>query len=172
MSKVLVIDTSMLCCWLQVPGKETCGTQDDTWDFERVNTKIQAEIEEKTTFVIPLAAIIETGNHIAQSKTGDRYQVAVKFADIMRKTADNQSPWAAFDEQAHFWGGDGLKQLADQFPEKASQGISIGDLTIKTVADYYAKMGSKIGVEIFTGDAGLKAYQPTPPVPQPRRRKR
>lgn len=25
MRKVLVIDTSVLCVWLKVPGKETCG---------------------------------------------------------------------------------------------------------------------------------------------------
>ena len=25
MKKVLVIDTSVLCVWLKVPGKETCG---------------------------------------------------------------------------------------------------------------------------------------------------
>ena len=26
MKKVLVIDTSVLCVWLKVPGKETCGS--------------------------------------------------------------------------------------------------------------------------------------------------
>ena len=25
MKKVLIIDTSIMCVWLQVPGKETCG---------------------------------------------------------------------------------------------------------------------------------------------------
>ncbi|HEU4965797.1 MAG TPA: hypothetical protein VFV52_18460 [Bacilli bacterium] len=175
MSKVLVLDTSMLCCWLQVPGKDTCVAPDGKWDFDRVNEKIQAEKEENTTFVIPLAAIIETGNHIAQAKTGNRYEVACKLAEIMRQTAESLSPWAAFDNQSHFWKGDGLKQLASEFPEKANEKISIGDLTIKSVADYYSKMGGIYKVEIFTADAGLKAYEPvskTPPIPQPRRRKR
>ena len=27
MKKVLIIDTSILCVWLKVPGKETCGTK-------------------------------------------------------------------------------------------------------------------------------------------------
>ncbi len=29
MRKVLIIDTSLLCVWLQVPGRETAGSDDD-----------------------------------------------------------------------------------------------------------------------------------------------
>lgn len=67
MSKILVIDTSVLCVWLEVPGLVSCGTDADRWDKSRVDKKIQTEIDAKTTFVLPLASIIETGNHIAQS---------------------------------------------------------------------------------------------------------
>jgi hypothetical protein len=81
MSKVLIMDTSMLCCWLQVPGKETCGTTKDKWNFHRVNAKIQEELAAHTTLVLPLAAIIETGNHIAQAN-GDRYSLAKKLGGV------------------------------------------------------------------------------------------
>lgn len=30
-NKIVVIDTSILCAWLDVPGKETCGPDDDRW---------------------------------------------------------------------------------------------------------------------------------------------
>ena len=40
----------------------------------------------------------------------------------------------------------------------AVKGISIGDATIKDVAEYYAEAGYE--VEILTGDVGLKSYQP------------
>jgi len=43
-SKVLIIDTSILCVWLQVAGMETCGKTGDLWDFEKVNAKIQEEL--------------------------------------------------------------------------------------------------------------------------------
>jgi hypothetical protein len=33
--RVLIIDTSMLCCWLQVPGKETCGKNEDQCNHSR-----------------------------------------------------------------------------------------------------------------------------------------
>ena len=44
MKKVLVIDTSILCVWLQVPGMDHCGPNDDCWDYARVNQKIEQEI--------------------------------------------------------------------------------------------------------------------------------
>ncbi|HYX16161.1 MAG TPA: hypothetical protein VE944_17685 [Nostoc sp.] len=88
MRKVLLIDTSLLCVWLQVPGRETAGNNEG--DFERVNQKIQAEIDTLTTLVLPLAAVIETGNHIAQAKTANsetKRIAAHKFAEIITYSA-------------------------------------------------------------------------------------
>ena len=50
----------------------TCGPDNDKWDKPRVDAKIQAEIEAKTTLVLPLATLIETGNHIAQASHSRR----------------------------------------------------------------------------------------------------
>jgi hypothetical protein len=58
------------------------------------------------------------------------------------------------------------KQLATEGPSLAAQNISLGDATIKKVAEHYAKMSVK--VEIITGDEGLKADEPTTP---PKRRR-
>ena len=74
MRKVLIIDTSLLCVWLKVPGMEICGSDDDRWDFERVDQKIQEEIAKSTTLVLPLATIVETGNHIAQARANSMKQ--------------------------------------------------------------------------------------------------
>lgn len=43
MRKVLIIDTSILCVWLQVPGMADCGPDHDKWDKQRVARKIQEE---------------------------------------------------------------------------------------------------------------------------------
>lgn len=67
MKRVLIIDTSILCVWLDVPGMGNCGPDHDKWDKRRVDEKIEAEKTNNTVFVLPLATIIETGNHIAQS---------------------------------------------------------------------------------------------------------
>lgn len=167
MKKVLVIDTSILCVWLGVTGRETCGRDGDRWDKERVEKLLHRERKEGATLVLPLASIIETGNHIAQGR-GDRHAEAKKLGELMAEAADGRSPWAAFTHQQDLWDAAALKELAKRWPPFAAQKLSIGDATIEDVARYYERMGSR--VEILTGDRGLKAREPARPPPVPRRR--
>ncbi|HSO00521.1 MAG TPA: hypothetical protein VLS89_19650 [Candidatus Nanopelagicales bacterium] len=162
------MDTSILCVWLGVTGKETCGPPDDRWDKKRVEEVIRRETKVGTLFVLPLASIIETGNHIAQSR-GDRHTEAQHLARVMVSSADGKSPWAVFTEQRDLWGPDALKSLAATWPDLAKQKLSLGDATIEEVAKLYERMGHS--VEIFTADQGLKAREPARPPPVPRRRR-
>ena len=168
MRKVLIIDTSILCVWLAVPGKTTCGSASNHWNKERVDKVLEEEIRATTTLVLPLATILETGNHIAQANLL-RYEAAQALAKLMAAAADEKTPWAAFTDQSVLWEAEELKKLAIEWPELAARRISIGDATIKTVAEHYARSGYQ--VEIFTGDEGLKAYEPSVPVKPPRRRR-
>ncbi|MEA2060047.1 MAG: hypothetical protein U9P10_05940 [Thermodesulfobacteriota bacterium] len=79
MRKVLIMDTSILCVWLGVPGMATCGPDNDKWNKPGVDTKINAEIETQATLVLPFATLIETGNHIAQAGHSRR-EKAVKLS--------------------------------------------------------------------------------------------
>jgi hypothetical protein len=166
---VLIIDTSILCVWLKVPGMDRCGSDNDPWDFQRIDKEITAHIDCDFTLVLPLASIIETGNHIAKANHSRRER-ATSLAEIMRKAADERTPWAAFRDQDELWSPDGLNRLAQQWPDLAAQKLAIGDATIKQVADYYTRMGLK--VQLLTGDEQLKTYESmTPPSLQPRRRR-
>jgi len=167
MRKVLIIDTSILCVWLDVPGKTTCGPDHDRWDRPRVDKKIHVETQAGTTFVLPLASIIETGNHIAQAPHS-RKERADALADLIRQSADELTPWAAFAHQSDLWSPAKLKTLADTWPALAAKKLSLGDITIKDVAEYYA---SSYRVEILTGDQDLKGYEPPAPPEIPRRRR-
>ena len=138
------------------------------WNHARIDDLLQKEREKHSTFVLPMATLIETGNHIAQAPA-QRFECASSLASYLRKAAEAQSPWAAFTDQSSLWQTDNLRLLADNWPALASGGLSIGDATIKDVAEYYAKAG--YFVEILTGDAGLKAYEPVQPVAPPRRRR-
>ena len=60
------------------------------------------------------------------------------------------------------------KDKERNWPTLAASGLSIGDTTIKDVAEFYLEAGYQ--VEILTGDEGLKAYEPTI-VNRPRRRR-
>lgn len=169
--KVLILDTSILCIWLKVPGKDTCGSGENVLTHDIVSDKINKEIENNTTFIIPVSSIIETGNHIAQS-SGDRYNVAKKLVDIIHKSADAESPWATFTQQSSLWTSDALKLLANKWQETVVSGQSLGDASIVDVANYYHNLGRD--VEIYTGDGGLKAYEPQhhDDIMVPRRRSR
>lgn len=165
--RVLVLDTSILCCWLEIPGKETAGPGNDRWNHDRIDRLLKTEAARGSIFVLPIAALIETGNHIANC-TGNRYSLAMALGRHLLSAAISKSPWAAFSDQSALWEPQGLRQLADEWPSLAAAGMSIGDATIKAVAEYYAVAG--IHVQILTGDEGLKAYQPSHPIKVPRRR--
>jgi len=167
--QILEIDTSILCVWMNVPDMETCGPDRDKWDRQRVEAKIEEEMQNNTTFVLPLATIIETGNHIAHAGHSRRERGKV-LAELMHKSADQQTPWAAFSDQSVLWSPEKLKALADSWPDLVAQKLSLGDATIKDVAEYYAQAG--YSVEILTGDQGLKAHELVAPVAVPRRRRR
>jgi hypothetical protein len=165
--KVLIIDTSILCCLLCIPGKETCGSNDQQWNH--ANVKALLEEEQDSVWVLPLASIIETGNHISQA-SHSRFELATEFAKILASAANATAPWTAFSEQSDLWSQASIISLCETWPTLAAAGTSIGDATIKSVAEYYARGG--IPVEILTGDAGLKAYEPAQPALIPRRRSR
>lgn len=165
--KVLILDTSVLCCWLRVPRKDTAGKVEDRWDFDRINNILITERAKGSIFVLPIATLIETGNHIAQCN-GDRFALATSLSQHLSNSADATSPWAAFTDQSGLWEQASLLKLAKTWPKLAVGGTSIGDATIKDVAEYYAQAGCP--VEILTGDEGLKAYEPIRPINMPRRR--
>jgi len=166
--KVLIIDTSILCVWLKVPGKDSCGSGTKIITYNDVNERIEQEKRQGTTFVLPIASIIETGNHIAHSP-GNRWLLGNAFADMISEMADAKSPWAAFTAQNALWQPDKMKELAERWKQTVVSGQSMGDASIVDVASYYGKMG--FDVEIFTGDEGLKAYEPESRPSIPRRKK-
>jgi hypothetical protein len=165
--RVLVIDTSVLCCWLKVPGKDTAGPAQDAWTFERSEEVLQEAIKDGATLVLPLAVLVETGNHIAQCN-GDRYALAAQLCRLLTAAVDGNSPWVPFAGQDELWSRDALLRLAASWPALAAGGTSIADATIKDVAEFYAEAG--LQVEIVTGDEGLRAYAPVVPAIRPRRR--
>ena len=137
-------------------------------DLYRDCVEIERKIAENAILVLPLASLIETGNHIAHA-ADRRYQTANSFAQLIRAAAVGNEPWAPFTGQDPCWTEEALVELADNWPNLAAAEQSIGDYTIKEVAEHYASTGCS--VEILTGDDGLRAYTPTSEVLVPRRRR-
>jgi hypothetical protein len=158
MKEVLVIDTSVLCVWLKVPGKLDCGSKssDETnWNFERAVNEFDEDLatEMGLLYVVPVATLIETGNHIAQSKGRGRENAVMGFQKLLKDLAKANAPWAPFANQQELWTQTQLQQLAERWPDLAKRGVGVGDATILDVVAYYSR--KCCDVKLLTGDSEL-----------------
>lgn len=173
--KVLIVDTCLACVWMRVPEMEVAESDNDCWDYNRVNTKIEYEIAEGTLLVLPLASIIETGNHITHIKRRDRMPYVMDFGEKIQKSIDGDSPWAAFSSQNALWEGNHLRDVVGRWVSMNKTGKhSFGDVSILDVATAYRAAGFQ--VEILTADSLLKSYETVDlqqlDLPAPPRRRR
>ena len=53
MKKVLIIDTSILCVYLEVPGKDTCGSDKDRWNKQRVDELLKKKYKNQQYLCFP-----------------------------------------------------------------------------------------------------------------------
>jgi hypothetical protein len=155
MREVRFVDTSVLCDLLDVPGK---NQQRDT---------VQAELRElvaaNVQLVLPVAAVIETGNHIVHVAEGSaRRACAERFVRLLRATAEGVLPWVL---HAVAWDDAMLHALCDgtaatgSFLELAAAGmLGTGDLSILVERDLYASRTSGTTVTVWTHDQRLAAY--------------
>ena len=171
--KVIILDTSILCVWLGVPGMDRIEKRsEDPITQSDVDTKIQTEIDAGARIVLPLASVIECGNHITQIKGTDPKRYIDGFADFILKSIEGQEPWDIFTNQANLFDKENFKKLVETWRDLSMSGISMGDASIIQVANHYDS--KNFTVEIFTGDTGLKAYEPAPKkeiLPRNRRRR-
>lgn len=157
MREVRFVDTSVLCDLLDVPGKN------------QRRDAVQAELRELLAagvqLVLPIAAIIETGNHIAQLGDGAaRRRCAERFVALLKATAAGRLPWVL---HAVAWNDTMLHMLSDGTPltgpfvELAAAGmLGTGDLSILVERDMYAGRTVGTHVRLWTHDRRLAAYDP------------
>ena len=159
--KVIILDTSILCVWLRIPNMdsiEKSGEKPITYDD--VSKSIEKETADSSRIVLPLASIIECGNHITQINRKDSQKYVNECAGFIEKALDGSEPWDIFTNQSELLSTEGLRNLVNEWKSLSCCGLSMGDVSIKQVAYYYYSKGYT--AEIFTGDTGLKAYQPAP----------
>ncbi len=122
--KILAIDTTMLCVWLKIPHKDTCSIDGKTWDHGEVEHLIKEEKKKGSLLLLPVATLIETGNHIAQIKSpysAQRYPLAQKLGSIIIDTTREGSQWIAFTQQEVLWSDTALRKLAEEWPRLAAE---------------------------------------------------
>ncbi|TEB13779.1 hypothetical protein [Pelotomaculum propionicicum] len=155
MRQVHFVDTSILCCLLRVP--KFCDDK-----YMEVEEELLSIINRSETLILPIASIIETGNHIAHISAGNtRRLIAQKFAQYLRDTADNKAPWSLINLE---WTPDDLRKFAEMFPDQAMRQVGFGDMSIIDAYEDYIRRTPGVSVRIWTTDKHLMAYRHDAPV--------
>ncbi|OHP62433.1 hypothetical protein HMPREF2675_09830 [Neisseria sp. HMSC061H08] len=156
MNSICIIDTSIFLNILDVPSRNN--------DKERVIRDFEEYIQsEQVSFFLPMATVLETGNHIAQNGDGTvRRKTAQRFCDEVCKAIKGEAPYqiSNFPDT-----GEILDWLAE-FPDSAgrnktpsrNEGTSFGDLSI---IKEYEKAKSKFPMSeiwIWSLDSDLENY--------------
>lgn len=160
MNSICIIDTSIFLNILDVPSRNN--------DKERVIRDFEEYIQsEQVSFFLPMATVLETGNHIAQNGDGNvRRKTAQRFCNHVRQAITGEAPYRTSDFPDT---GEVLKWLAE-FPDSAGrnktpdrhEGTSFGDLSI--IKEYEkAKFKSPMSeIWIWSLDSDLKNYHYKP----------
>ena len=103
MAEIVFVDTSVSLNLLNVPRKNS--------DEKRLTGEFKRLALAGALFVIPIAAVVEVGNHIAQLPSGhDRRDRAQQFARYLQASVDGRPPWVVSDAS---WDKAFLSRLLD-----------------------------------------------------------
>jgi hypothetical protein len=120
MSAIVLVDTSVLLNVLDVPGFNQ--------HRQAVMVELAEHIEASAHLFIPMAAVIESGNHIAQLADGRlRRAAAQSFVATIQAALNDEAPW----KPMNFPGLEVISDWLQQFPDAAMAGLGMGDLSIK-----------------------------------------
>lgn len=153
--RVEFVDTSVLCNLLEIPGK--CQ------DVEQVRADLVRKMAARDCdLLLPVTAVIETGNHIAQLSDGRaRRTYAEKFAALLRLVVAGKAPWSLNKVE---WDAAHLDALVtggstgSSLVEHAVAGLGCGDLNILIERDRYLARTSGVTATVWTLDVLLAAH--------------
>lgn len=152
MAVILIIDTSVFLNVLDVPA----FNQHRDAVFAELAEHIKAE---GTSLLLPMAAIIEAGNHIAQLVDGrQRRRYAKRFAGQVALALDGTAPWrpiAMPDAEA-------VRAWLPEYPGHAMRGVGMGDLSIIKEWEAACSRHPNHRVRIWSLDGALTVYDRAP----------
>lgn len=153
---VILVDTSVLCALLKVPNRDS--------EAALCAEMLKQYVAEQAALLLPMATLLETGNHIAQN--GDerqRLHTAKLFVALVEDGLRGRpSPFAV----AKFPDEPTLRKWLAVFPEKAShnaqrrKGLGLGDVSILDEYERQCAQNPRRLVRIWTLDHGLRRERP------------
>lgn len=150
MRSVILIDTSVLCNLLKVPFM--CERH------EEVRRQLEVFKNENVVLTIPLAAVVETGNHVAHQGDGDqRRKSAGRFKEFILRAVRGQQPFELLNVDKSR-----LDVLLEGYPDYAMRKVGLGD---QTILDAFAEVRERLPthrVRIWSFDSDLAGYDTHP----------
>jgi predicted nucleic acid-binding protein len=120
MSSIVIVDTSVLLNILDVHERNQ--------KKEEVYAHLEQLINNGDHLFIPMAAIVEVGNHIAHVKDGAKRRAAAeRFVREVRCALADEAPW----RPVNFPSNEQVLKWLDAFTDSATEGVGMGDLSIR-----------------------------------------
>ena len=118
-------------------------------------------MERGAKFVLPITALIETGNFIQQCE-GDRRSAATRFKKAIAAAKDADPPWAIRNVS---WDTEFLNQLlagdstgVDMVEHFTQKSLGAGDIALLVERDQFLKETAFEDVQVWTLDAHLISH--------------
>ena len=151
---ICLVDTSILCEILKVPNR--CE------NHKQFSAQMQRKIKTES-LLIPMSAIIETGNHIGHNGDGrQRRRTARDFVKLVQQAIRGVTPFTPtppiYDQQ------ESLLEWLKEFPDWAGRGSGLGDLTILKEFERQCHLNPSRRVYIWSTDEHLSAYDRQPEI--------
>lgn len=148
MSRIHFIDTSVFVELLNIPGMNA--------NHSDLCNELDTLVKNEDMFVLPVATLVETGNHIAHVSNGNiRRSIADMFSQIVQKAVDMEDNWSVLPEISTAV----LKDILNQFPSQAAAKTGFGDVSIIEQFEDYWKNKQPIGeMRIWSKDQHLQSY--------------
>jgi len=105
--------------------------------------------------LLPLAAVIETANHVAQCADGGvRRGAAARFVRLVKQAIEGNTPFTP----TPFFEPEAILGWLDDFPESATRGMGLGDLSIIKEFERQCELHPGRRVFIWSLDRHLRSY--------------
>ena len=147
MSAICLIDTSVFVEILRVPGMDS--------HYADVVAELAGRLDREDSLFLPMATILETGNHIGQHGDGrQRRTCAQRFVQQVEAALSGQSPFKPIS----FLEAEQLRAWLAEFPDHAGRGSGLGDLSIIHDWQRLCDQNPRRRVTIWTLDRHLRGY--------------
>lgn len=159
MKAIVLLDTTVYLNILNVPGRRQ--------NRDAVFTAFAQKIQEDDIFLLPLATVIEAGNHIARLSNGsERYEYAEKLSQDVALAIQGETPYRPM----HFPAQEEFKKWLNDFPRHLNQFVGqetgdrsgFSDFSIFKEWEQTCARHSMSRVLIWSLDDHLKSYDRVP----------